>query len=288
MYPAYRQTSSRIASRTERRGGLLVTNYDNRDDCMEERFVAFLDILGFTEIVNLIEADQSTTNLGLERLKSVLNFMNEETYDPNYSAGLPVYTETEAGLIESELGDPRLTYVSDCIIISTEPTLDGFKALSRKIHKITADLAFDGIFCRGAISKGKLYHRDRMLFGSSYIKAYKLEAAAKNPRVIIDPEILQFFDLSDGKMPLGPIFFGRDTDDFYYQRYWTWYLFPPYAGGWEDYLSVVRGHLVKGLNDHIDNENVCEKFVWLIKEFNSLLEWWGSLFGDLRVSTIDS
>ena len=143
--------------------------------CMEERFVAFIDILGFTQIVERIESDTPGDNFNLKRIKSVLNFMDEETYSPNYLPDLPVYTETDNELLETELGDPRLTYVSDCIIISAEPTLDGFKALSRKIHKITADLAFDGIFCRGAISKGKLYHRERILFGSSYIKAYKLE-----------------------------------------------------------------------------------------------------------------
>ena len=254
---------------------------------MEERFVAFIDILGFTQLVTEIEADTGPHNFNLKRIKSVLNFMDEETYEPNYSADLPVYTETEDGLLETELGDPRLTYVSDCIIISAEPTLDGFKGLSRKIHKITADLAFDGIFCRGAISKGKLYHRDRILFGSSYIKAYKLEASAVHPRIIIDPDILDFFDLTDGKMPLAPAFYGKDTDGYFYQRYWTWYLFPPYAGDWVSYLNIVRGHLIKNAEIHRDNERVLQKYEWLINEYNSLINWWRELFGGFSTTPID-
>ena len=259
----------------------------NPENIMEERFVAFIDILGFTEIIKEIEeSNDIATNPSLKKIKSILNFMDEETYDPNYSADLPVYIETENGLIEKELGDPRLTYISDCIIISAEPTLDGFKGLSRKIHKITADLAFDGIFCRGAISKGKLFHKNRVLFGSSYIRAYELEEKfAKFPRVIIDPEIIKFFNLQEGEMPLAPVFYGRDTDGYYYQRYWTWFLFPPYSGGWENYLQIVRQKIIGNLLKYKEIESVHAKYVWLKKEFNSLLIWWSE--GGLTVQDVE-
>jgi len=218
----------------------------DKSNIMEEKFVAFLDILGFTEIIKGIESNNSSDNLDLKRIKSILNFMDEETINPNYCTDLPIYVETEDGLIEKELGNPKLTYVSDCIIISAEPTLDGFKALSRKIHKITADLAYDGVFCRGAITKGKLFHHNKVVFGSSYIKAYKLEEnKAIFPRVIIDPEIIDFFELQEGQVPLAPAFYGRDKDGIYYQRYWTWYLSPPYAGSFDNYLMIVRGWIIK-------------------------------------------
>lgn len=244
-------------------------------DIMSERFVAFIDILGFKEVVKSIEADNSSGNPNLSKIKSILNFMNEETYEPNYSADLPIYVETVQGLIERELGDPRLTYVSDCIVISAEATLDGFKGLSRKIHKITADLAIDGVFCRGAISKGLLYHQGKVMFGSAYNRAYQLEErAAIFPRIIVDPDVLDFFDLTDGKMPLAPAFFGIDEDGYYYQRYWTWFLFPPYAGSWESYLLRVRENLKTKLNQYRGNERIEVKYVWLKKEFNSLLQDW--------------
>ncbi|EGQ9065001.1 hypothetical protein WD347_004481 [Vibrio parahaemolyticus] len=250
----------------------------SKENVMEERFVAFIDILGFTDIIKKIEQDNHGDNPDLMRIKSILNFMNEETDDPNYSADLPIYVETENGLVEKELGDPRLTYVSDCIIISAEPTLDGFKGLSRKIHKITADLAYDGIFCRGAISKGLLFHHDKVLFGSAYIKAFKLEEKhAKFPRIIIDPDILDFFDLSDGKMPLAPVFYGLDNDGYYYQRYWTWYLYPPYAGQYENYLTIVKDKIIESLKKYEGNESVYPKYVWLKNEYNSLMEWWSDL-----------
>ena len=255
-----------------------MNNLLNEDNIMENRFVAFLDILGFTEIIKSIELDNNKNNPDLKRIKSILNFMDEETSDPNYCADLPIYIQTDDGLVERELGVPRLTYVSDCIIISAEATLDGFKGLSRKIHKITADLAYDGIFCRGAITKGKLFHHDKVIFGSSYIRAYKLEEEkAKYPRVIIDPDIVEYFDLSDGKMPLAPAFYGKDIDGIYYQRYWTWYLFPPYAGSFENYLTIVREHIINNLDKFEDNSAIIQKYAWLKEEFNRLAAWWNEL-----------
>jgi hypothetical protein len=250
----------------------------NKEIVMEERFVAFIDILGFTDIIKQIEKHNTKDNPELARIKSILSFMNEETTDPNYAADLPIYVKTENGIIEKELGDPRLTYVSDCIIISAEPTLEGFKGLSRKIHKITADLAYDGIFCRGAISKGLLFHHDKILFGSAYIKAFKLEEeVAKYPRVIIDPDIIDFFELSDGEMPLAPIFYGQDSDGYYYQRYWTWCLYPPYAGRYENYLGIVKSKIVENLDKFKDNTDIYNKYLWLKNEYNSLMDWWSEI-----------
>lgn len=256
-----------------------MTDILNSSNAIEQRFVAFIDLLGFSAIISRIEQSKDKDDPELHILKSILNFMDQETYEPNYSTDLPIYVKTEEGLIEKELGDPRLTYISDCLIISAEPTLEGFKALSRKIHKITADLAFDGIFCRGAISKGKLFHNNKIIFGSSYIRAYELEKnEAKYPRIIIDPEILSFFDLSNGKMPLAPAFYGKDTDGYYYLRYWTWCLFPPYAGDWNTYLNRVKLKINKNLDSHKNDTKTHGKYVWLQNEYNNLITLWKSVF----------
>ena len=109
----------------------------------------------------------------------------------------------------------------------------------------------------------------------------------KHPRIIIDPDVLEFFDLTDGNVPLAPAFYGKDADGYYYQRYWTWHLSPPYAGEWNAYLNIVRGHLIKHAGDHRDNDSVLKKYEWLIGEFNSLVVWWRELFVELQVNTID-
>ena len=256
------------------------------DHVMEERFVAFLDILGFKDLINSIEENGKGSCETLKAVKSILNFMDEETYEPNYGSDLPIYKNINGQIFELELGDPRLTYVSDCVVISAEPTLDGFKALSNKIHKITSDLAVDGFFCRGAISKGKLFHKGRILFGSAYVRAYQLEEGeAKYPRVIIDPNILDFFDLSDGKMPLAPIFFGKDLDGFYYQRYWVWQKFPPYVGNFGTYINIVERHIKKFKLRFEGKPNLLEKYDWLDVELKNLMEFWKILSCDDQSTT---
>lgn len=79
-------------------------NVSISDEIMEERFVAFVDILGFKDIVRNIEKDNTPNNLALRTVKSVLNFIDEETYEPNYCSDLPIYEETEEGFVEKELG----------------------------------------------------------------------------------------------------------------------------------------------------------------------------------------
>lgn len=248
------------------------------DELMGERFVAFIDILGFKEVIKGIEERNSKDDLIFMKIRSILNFMDEETYEPNYATDLPVYEKTKDGLVERELEDPRLTYISDCIIISAQPNMDGFKGLSKKIHKITADLASDGVFCRGAITKGKLFHKERVIFGSAYIRAFKLEEEfAVFPRIIIDPEIINFFSLKEGQMPLGPAFYGLDIDGYYYQRYWTWFLYPPHCGAYDTYLYRVRGHIDENLEKFRETPCILEKYQWLDREFNSLICWWQEL-----------
>tara|TARA_B100002049_G_scaffold88502_1_gene65182 strand:- start:2220 stop:3005 length:786 start_codon:yes stop_codon:yes gene_type:complete len=246
----------------------------------EERFVAFIDILGFTKIIEELERNKEN-EYGLQTVKSILNFMDEESFNPNYSVDLPIYVLENGKLIEKELGDPRLTYISDCIIISTEPSLDGFKALSRKIHKIIADLAYDGFFCRGAITKGRLFHHNRILFGTAYMKAYLLEETkALYPRIIIDPDIIDFFNLEDEEMPLSSGFYGLDEDGFYYLRYWTWQLFPPYAGSFENYMSIVLKKIGQLRRKYDETPKIKEKYDWLMKEHYSLTEWWIKAFDE--------
>lgn len=248
----------------------------------EERFVAFIDILGFNAIINNIEANPHEDNPQFHSIKSILNFMSEETEESHYRDDLPVYEEIDGKVYMYELGHPRLTYISDCIIISADGNLNGFKGLSQKIHKIISDLAIDGIFCRGAITKGKLFHHDKFLFGSAYVKAFKLESKAIYPRIIVDPDIYNFFDYSKIDVPLSRFFYSKDIDGLFYLNLITYNYCPPYCGDWASYLLRVRVQIIKNLNDkdkrintslqsatnQDEIEKIFKKYDWLYQEFN--------------------
>jgi hypothetical protein len=48
----------------------------------ENRFVAFVDILGFKELIHKIESE-AVENADYQRVRSVLNFLHEESIESN-------------------------------------------------------------------------------------------------------------------------------------------------------------------------------------------------------------
>jgi hypothetical protein len=104
-----------------------------------------------------------------------------------------------------------------------------------------------------------------------------LETEAKFPRIIVDPDIIGFFRLKEGEVPIGKWCYGLDKDGLYYQRYWTWQKFPPYAYDFISYLMKVRQQIVSNLDKFGDNEKILPKYIWIKNEFNDLITWWTKL-----------
>lgn len=230
-----------------------------------KRYCAFLDILGFE--ARLIELESlPASDDRIERLISCLNFMDQEVFEPAYSADLPVYSEENGLLIERELGDLQLTYVSDCMIISAEHTANGFKALCRKLSKIWCDLAWDGFFCRGGIAQGPLVHQGAIVFGSAYLRALKLEKLADMPRVIVDDDVVADLGGFPSNFPMLPPTIDKAADGRIYLRYFPYLLSPPYAGMWDNYLLGVRRHIVAQLST--TDPCIRPKYIFLRDEWN--------------------
>jgi len=152
----------------------------------EERYVAFIDILGFSSLVDRAETD---SNL-LERLASVL----EE---------VQMHSALEESMDSLGDNDPqaffrnmfRMSTFSDNIVISTKINLIGLSLITMLSTIICNRLLHQGIFTRGAISSGKLIHTNSIALGAGLIKAYKLEStAAIYPRILLDENIVRDMD----------------------------------------------------------------------------------------------
>lgn len=269
----------------------------------ENRFVAFLDILGFKELIYKIESEGEKSS-DFQRVRSVLNFLHEESIESNGQHDLPVYEQKEGYMLEKELGDPRISYISDCVIISTESSFDGFKSLCNKITKFSTDIAYDGIFLRGSITHGKVYHHGPMLFGSAYQKAYQLESEhAKHPRIIIDDIVFDVLRGDQGKFPLNEHAITKVDNDFSYLSNFPLNYHPMYTYSWLDFLLRVKSRIlyhlntfdprVSGFGKELKNldkfccwkefygwdinfdggsDRILEKYQWLKDEFNSTIE----------------
>lgn len=127
------------------------------------RTIAFIDILGFKDLV-ISQKAQKIADIIDELHRYALLEAEEANFE--YISTLEV------------------AYFSDSIVLSCDNNLDyGF---IQNIMNLQIELMRKGIFIRGCITKGELYHKDNYIFGPAIIEAYEEEAKlAKYPRIIL-------------------------------------------------------------------------------------------------------
>jgi len=139
-------------------------------ESFENKFVAFLDVMGFSNLVSQNNLDQ------LDRYFYHVNQI----------------------LLKLKESDSKINFlsISDSIIIISPTGLNGLIQIIRAIKEIQITLLRKGILLRGALSYGSVFfdNVNNILVGKGYIKAYKLESQAIYPRVIIDPYIISLTD----------------------------------------------------------------------------------------------
>ncbi|ACD17508.1 hypothetical protein [Paraburkholderia phytofirmans] len=137
---------------------------------LASHFVAFIDLLGFSEMVR-IDCESSHAPKYLEIL-----------YDAHLRA---------ATLFSKDL-DSGLTQFSDSIVLSRPFDLACLADFISTIAAWQRSLLLDGLLCRGGVTFGKHFVKDRFLFSKGLIDAYRLESTqAKHPRIVISENLLQ-------------------------------------------------------------------------------------------------
>lgn len=136
----------------------------------EDKFVAFIDVLGFKGIIEKAE-DQSTAALPkiLDMLKKI-----GSTEDSNKFSKYGPTTCPKAKYINKDLNFTVLQ-VSDCAIISCEVSPAGIINLISHCWSAATALLPMGIMCRGYITRGNVYHTNSQIIGTGYNKAYEKE-----------------------------------------------------------------------------------------------------------------
>jgi hypothetical protein len=152
-----------------------IDRYAIREINYEKSFVAFLDVLGFKQMVQL--RDQ-------EKINKYFGIVNSAV---NYLKNIP--SKREIGSI----------VISDSIILTVpcseneSENLDKLRQLCIAVGLIQQNLAIEGIWLRGAISCGDTYFNsdENQIVGPAYINSYLLEEKlAINPRVILDSKLI--------------------------------------------------------------------------------------------------
>lgn len=127
------------------------------------RTIAFIDILGFKQLVK---------NEKVQTVAKILEYLHKYA---NIQAPKSKY---------AYISTLETAYFSDSIVLSCDNSADyGF---IENLMNLQIELMRKGIYIRGCIAKGELYHEGNYLFGPAIIEAYEEEAKlAKYPRIIL-------------------------------------------------------------------------------------------------------
>jgi hypothetical protein len=143
-----------------------------------EKYVVFLDLLGFRELVKKIGKDVLERHRVVEALKLVRDT-----------------------LCQNPAIDLRFTHFSDCIVLSAEHTAHALWEIFQSIELLTFNLLQYDVFVRGGLSVGLTHHSKDFVFGTAVTEAYELESKkSSGPLVLLSPEVAQ------DAMKLGPDF----------------------------------------------------------------------------------
>jgi len=138
----------------------------------ETRYCAFVDILGFSGLIQQLKSDA----ISFERLHDLLKVVHARP------------TEYQADPFASS--DLRAQSISDAVCLSTACSEVGLSHLIYSLDQLTGRLLEVGYFVRGAIVKGRLFHDEEVVFGEALVSAYKLETeVARYPRIMIERDV---------------------------------------------------------------------------------------------------
>ncbi|MCV3767587.1 hypothetical protein [Rhizobium sp. TRM95796] len=139
----------------------------------KDKFIAFIDILGFSQLIAKLEENGEGFSEALELT---------EALGPNICsvslAGFGPTTCPSSTRIEENL-DFQATQISDCVVISVEISPAGIINLLSHCYGISLKLLAKGALCRGSIIRGKIYHTNAQFFGTGYMSAYKGESQVR-------------------------------------------------------------------------------------------------------------
>ena len=150
---------------------------------LEYYFVTFIDILGFS---NMVEKDCNGPPDNVYFLPKLIDLYESMQKNRNDAGGL------------------SFTQFSDSIVLSQRYSAEGFRDFAEQVISFQHTLLIQGVLCRGGLSYGKHYERANLLFSEALIKAYELEnQQARYPRIVIDNDLIDL--LSPRGMVPSPI-----------------------------------------------------------------------------------
>jgi hypothetical protein len=248
----------------------------------EQRIVAFIDILGFKEIVRRSENDTATIGL----LYTIINYFKSWEKPLKWDLNL-IEIEEDAqkkGVSTFDIkGKTNITSFSDCIVVSVIVNGDVNKMTSTLVANLAfigANLMEQGILFRGGLTIGNIFHNNNgIVFGQALIDAFELEQKhAKYPRIILSDKLIKELNYPiEAKKERYPYhqYFDRFDDDCVGFHQMKYYEVIQSCIGITNKIMIssiakIRKTIIDGLDNSFEHSDVFEKYQWMKLQYNNL------------------
>lgn len=168
----------------------------------KEKFIAFVDILGFKALVAATEKGQGMPLAEILEIAEKLGRAGEREFFEHHGPKMC----PAASCVRRDL-DFRATQISDCVVLSAEISPAGGINLLSQAWMAVAELLGRGLLCRGYVTRGLIYHTGSQFIGTGYqtaVEGEKLVTAFSRsaddrgtPFVEIDPGVRDYLKQSD-------------------------------------------------------------------------------------------
>jgi hypothetical protein len=256
----------------------------------EDRIIAFVDILGFRDMLTEMDRSPEIFSTVKSALYSVMYEELAVRYgedDPDAFKSTYDILDPDQEAADSDTTGAQMTAFSDCFLISEK--IERLPYLIARVHRLAFRLLLKGIVTRGGIVRGRIHHDARVAFGPGLVEAYRRETTvALYPRIVVDSDVASTFQsieadrldhaslISHG----GRSLLARDIDGSWFINPFVIVIervknlgFGAYTPLWERYFQRVRDQLVGRLQFELDRGEPAfiAKIRWLVYHFNENL-----------------
>lgn len=248
----------------------------------KEHIVAFIDILGFGNIMRFKDDSYRSKIIGLL-----------ENINKNHNSGFGIEENSISGFVVQRFSNPNISSFSDNVIISIPINDPLLNSSSQFVHNLFSQLISIvwqglelGILFRGYITLGKLYHNNNVVAGEALVEAVKKEEKEiKYPRIGIDKKVLELIKEknlldnstidyctieNEGKFYLRSLGFHRVITEDYFHRHYPENQWPRDEIQKKDinsFINSIRGFVGDNLDILDKKTDIYEKWKWFKEEF---------------------
>lgn len=229
----------------------------------ENRLVAYIDILGFSKLIAMSETEP-------DRVPWMINILNaiksNEGIKNKFGEDLDIRME--------------FTAFSDCFVLSSRILEDPVNTALYQITLICSLLLRAGLFARGAIVEGHLFHRGNIVFGPGLLDAYsKEQKEAIYPRIIVSSNLIERY-YREIKVPevnkivnkWSSTLLRTDNDNNCYLDTIFSVPFSLKNADEKEHIELTKIHVEKQIEENKNNSDILKKYAWFKEYFNNIVE----------------